>query len=349
MEVSKMDNEIKFKDLLLKFVEYKSYIYKKKYIIFLVSSIFSLIGLFYVFFSDDSYNAELTFVVEADNGIPSSSALSGFANQFGIDFGNIEGSTFSNNNILQLLKSRVVVENALFQSAKVNGKDDLLIEHYININDLKDEWSDKKVLDGFSFAKNNKSRIHDSISNVVWSQIIEEDLVIDLLDDDATIIKLSYNCVDEDFAIKFVNALIKEMSKMYVQNRTARANNTLSFLQNRADSVERELAIAEQNYALVKDVNSRIIKASGRLKEIQLLRNVEVLQAMYTEIIKNLEISKVTLLNQIPIINIIDTPKAPILKTQKSKKTTAVLFFFLGFFLSIMYLIFRKFLKDILR
>ena len=104
-----MDNEIKFKDLLLKFVEYKSYIYKKKYIIFLVSSIFSLIGLFYVFFSDDSYNAELTFVVEADNGIPSSSALSGFANQFGIDFGNIEGSTFSNNNILQLLKSRVVV------------------------------------------------------------------------------------------------------------------------------------------------------------------------------------------------------------------------------------------------
>ena len=85
------------------------------------------------------------------------------------------------------------------------------------------------------------------------------------------------------------------------------------------------------------------------MKSLWDVRNVEVLQAMYTEIIKNLVISKVTLLNQIPIINIIDTPKAPIIKTQKSKKTTAVLFFFLGFFLSIMYLIFRKFLKDILR
>ncbi len=342
-----MDNDIKIKDILLKFVEYKFYIYRKKYIILLFSLFCSAIGLIYVFFSEDTYNAELTFVVEADNGIPSSSALSGFANQFGIDFGSVEGSTFSNNNILQLLKSRVVVENALFQSAKVNGKDDLLIEHYININDLRDEWSDNKILNEFSFVNNNKSRLNDSITNVVWSQIIEEDLVIDLLDVDATIIKLSYNCVDEDFAIKFVNALIKEMSKMYVQNRTARANNTLSFLQNRADSVERELAIAEQNYALVKDVNRRIIKASGRLKEIQLLRNVEVLQAMYTEIIKNLEISKVTLLNQIPIINIIDTPKAPILKTQKSKKTTALICFILGFFLSIIYFVFRKFLKDI--
>lgn len=342
-----MDNDIKIKDILLKFVEYKFYIYRKKYIILLFSLFCSAIGLSYVFFSEDTYNAELTFVVEADNGIPSSSALSGFANQFGIDFGSVEGSTFSNNNILQLLKSRVVVENALFQSAKVNGKDDLLIEHYININDLRDEWSDNKMLNEFSFVNNNKSRLNDSITNVVWSQIIEEDLVIDLLDVDATIIKLSYNCVDEDFAIKFVNALIKEMSKMYVQNRTARANNTLSFLQNRADSVERELAIAEQNYALVKDVNRRIIKASGRLKEIRLLRNVEVLQAMYTEIIKNLEISKVTLLNQMPIINIIDTPKAPILKTQKSKKTTVLICFILGFFLSIIYFVFRKFIKDI--
>ena len=184
------------------------------------------------------------------------------------------------------------------QSAIVNGKEDLLIEHYLNINELKNEWNENNVLKDFSFHSVN-TRLHDSIKGLIWSNIVEDDLVIDLLVDDATIIKLSYNGSNEDFSIHFVNTLIQEMSKMYVQNRTARANNTLNFLQNRADSVARELDLAEQNLARVKDINTRIIKASGRLQEIQLLRDVEVLQAMYIEIIKNLEISKVTLLNQI--------------------------------------------------
>ena len=49
---------------------------------------------------------------------------------------------------------------------------------------------------------------------------------------------------------------------------------------------------------------------------------------MYIEIIKNLEISKVTLLNQIPIINIIDRQKAPIHKNQKSTKTAIIIALF---------------------
>ena len=58
----------------------------------------------------------------------------------------------------------------------------------------------------------------------------------------------------------------------------------------------------------IKDINQRIIKASGRLKELQLMRKVEVLNTMYLEIVKNLELSKLTLLNNTPIINIIDEP-----------------------------------------
>ena len=65
------------------------------------------------------------------------------------------------------------------------------------------------------------------------------------------------------------------------------ATNTIEFLQNRADSVFFELKNSEREYARTKDINQRIIKASGRLKELQLMRNVEVLNTMYLEIIKN--------------------------------------------------------------
>ena len=78
------------------------------------------------------------------------------------------------------------------------------------------------------------------------------------------------------------------------------------------------------------------------------MRRVEVLNAMYLEIVKNLELSKITLLNQTPIINIIDTPTLPLKEDKKSKILFGVLGGFLGGFLSICFFIFRKLFKDAL-
>ena len=147
-------------------------------------------------------------------------------------------------------------------------------------------------------------------------------------------------------AKQFSENLIDEMSKMYTTHQTKQARNTLGFLQDRADSVFVELDRTEQEFARIKDINQRIIKASGRLKELQLMREVEVLNTMYLEIIKNLEISKITLLNQMPIINIIDQPILPLKAEQLSKNITGILGGFLGGFLSIFFFVFRKLLKD---
>ena len=120
---------------------------------------------------------------------------------------------------------------------------------------------------------------------------------------------------------------------MYISHQTAQAENTLDFLQNRADSVFNELEFAEEKFAKTRDINERIVKASGRLKELQLMRKVEVLNTMYLEIIKNLELSKLTLLNQTPIINIIDKPILPLKQDKRSKSKFAILFGFIGGFL----------------
>ena len=91
-----------------------------------------------------------------------------------------------------------------------------------------------------------------------------------------------------------------------------------------------------------------IIKASGRLKELQLMREVEVLNTMYLEIIKNLEISKMTLLNQTPIIQIIDKPILPLEEDKISKTLAGILGGFLGGFLLVCFFVFRKLFKDAL-
>ena len=196
--------------------------------------------------------------------------------------------------------------------------------------------------------------MHDSISGNIWRDIIEEDkLVVEMQSDKANIISLSYVSVNKEFAKEFVEVLIDQMSKMYIVYQTAQANNTLDFLQNRADSVFGELELAEEEFARVKDINQRIIKASGRLKELQLMRKVEVLSTMYLEIVKNLELSKLTLLKETPIITIFDKPMLPrnYIQIEENSKSTilfGILGSFLGGFLSVCFFVFRKLFKDAL-
>ena len=188
---------------------------------------------------------------------------------------------------------------------------------------------------------------HDSILGNIWQHITEDKLTVEIQDEETNIITLSYISVDEYFAKQFTETIIDEMSKMYIKHQTKQARNTLDFIQDRADSVFVELEKSEQEFARIKDINQRIIKASGRLKEIQLMREVEVLNTMYLEIIKNLEISKMTLLNKTPIINIIDKPILP-LEEEKISKAAGILGGFLGGFLAVCFFVFRKLFRDAL-
>ncbi|MAO33839.1 MAG: lipopolysaccharide biosynthesis protein, partial [Flavobacteriales bacterium] len=116
--MSNYNDEIELKDILIGFSDYRYFLFKKKFYIIIFSAIFSLFGLLYAFISDSEYHADLTFIVEKDAGAISLGSMSGIASQFGFDFGGNEGSTFSQSNILELLKSRRVIVSTLMQSAK---------------------------------------------------------------------------------------------------------------------------------------------------------------------------------------------------------------------------------------
>ena len=175
--MERYNDEIQLKDILTKCSEYKVFLLKKKFIIIGLSSLFFVIGVVLAFNSETKYNAELTFVVEADSGGSGLGAMSGIASQFGFDIGGNSNTTFSQSNILELLKSRGVIESALMQSAIVNSKKNLLIEHYLGINKVKESWLEDKDFEGVSFH-DELSYIHDSISEIIWNNIIENNLSI---------------------------------------------------------------------------------------------------------------------------------------------------------------------------
>ena len=335
------DREIHLRDILIKISDYKNMLLRKKYSILAISVIFSIIGFLFAFTSKSLYHAELTFSVESENS-RGNSTLSGFSNQFGIDLGVSDVSSFSHNNIMEyILKSRNVIENTLMQEVTINNKKDLLIEHYLDVNKIKEDWSDGEGFSGVSFHKPNTYQ-HDSIMNGVFSNIVNNNLTIDLKSDEANIVSLVYTSVNEEFALKFVQVLINETKKLYIEDKTRQANNTLRFLQARKDSVNKELEKTDQEL----QKNKYNIRSSALLKQSSLETQKAFLKTVYLEIAKNLEASKISLLKSEPLIKIWDQPKRPLKKTARSKKIIVFLGFLLGATLSILYLVIRKFLRD---
>ena len=105
------NDEIKLKDILIKFSEYKSYLFSKKFWIITISVFFFVLGLIFSLIYDKKYTAGLTFVIEEQSEtLGSLGNMSGVANQFGFDIGGSSNTTFSQNNILEFLKLRVVFE-----------------------------------------------------------------------------------------------------------------------------------------------------------------------------------------------------------------------------------------------
>ena len=341
--------EVSIKDILLNINEFKNELFLKKYKISVFSILFVCSILFVISSKEKTYTAELTFVVEEENVASPLSSMSGIASQFGFDVFGGGTSTFSQQNIMQLLKSRGVISKTLLEDITINNQKDYIIEHYISLYEKKSLWinSDLNNL-GLSFSS-ALTQAHDSIISLAWEEIVEQSLHVDIKNDETNIISLSFTSSNENFSKLFAEKLISQMSMMYVEYKTKQASNTIDFLQSRSDSVFSELESSEREYARIKDINQRIIKASGRLKELQLMRNVEVLNTMYLEIIKNLEIAKMTLLNQTPIIQIIDRPILPLKDNSVSKLLVVIISIFISLILSIIYLFFVKLFRDSLR
>ena len=337
-----VNQEAELKDVLLKFSEYTKYLYAKRKKIIILFFIFLFIGIFLGYKVDSKYNAELTFVVENQQSSVNLGSISGIASQFGFDLGSGSEGTFSEENIQEFLKSQKVIYAVLNQTVKIDGYKGRFLEHYLRINEIDAIFIEDN--------QNSKSNLNnDSIKSFIWQEILEENLGVQMQDDDANIIVLSYESNNQLFSKQFVEAMIDELSKMYIDYKTAQSRRTLSFLEERADSVFVELKNSEEEYARVVDVNQRIVKASGRLKELQLLRETQVLNTMYLEIVKNLELAKMTLLNQTPIISVLDKPVLPLEDEKIPTPIFSILIAFLGTFFSIFFLIFKKFISDVLK
>jgi uncharacterized protein involved in exopolysaccharide biosynthesis len=344
-----VNDEISLKELIQKIKEWTLYLKTKWKIILSIAALGGAIGFVYASFQKPTYIATTTFVLEEDKGGSGLGGALGLASSFGLDLGGGGGGLFSSTNIIELMKSRFVVEKTLLNPVQVLADKKIsLADYYIQIFKLKEAWSKKPGLANINFPANSErskfSLKQDSILETISNNLKSNNLTIIQKDKKATIISLKVQTENELFSKLFCEQLLKETSDFYIETKSKKSRLNVDVLQHQADSIRSELNSAITGVAAATDnvynLNPAFnIKSSpSKRKQVDVQANTAIL----TQLVAQLELSKVSLRKETPLVQLIDRPILPLEKEKLGRLNSLLLGFFLTGFFTVLCLVFEQ-------
>ncbi len=130
---------VSFKDIFIEIEKLIKFLFSKWITIVIVAVIFAAAGLIYAIVKKPTYSATLNFVLSSNS--TTGGGLLGLASQFGVNINNDNSDVFSGDNIIILMTSRRMVQQALF--TKPENYNTTLLNIYIRDNEFNTAW-DKK-------------------------------------------------------------------------------------------------------------------------------------------------------------------------------------------------------------
>ena len=340
------NDEISLKELIQKIQEWIAFLKTQWKLIIGIAALGGIIGFVYASFQKPTYLATTTFVLEEDKG--GGGGALGLASSFGFDLGGGGGDLFTSSNVIELMKSRLVVEKTLLNPVQVAGKEISLTDYYIQINELKEAWAKKPKLANISFPVNADrtkfSLEQDSILQIISAGLTKNNLVIVQKDKKVSIISLTVKTESELFSKLFCEQLLKETSDFYIETKSKKSRLNVDILQHQADSIRAELNGAITGVAAASDnvynLNPayNVKKTPGTRRQVDVQANTAIL----TQLVAQLELSKVSLRKETPLIQLIDRPILPLEKDKVGRLKSLVLGGFLAGFLTVLYLVFGQ-------
>ena len=347
---SNIDNdEISLKELVLNLKVWAKYFILNWKFIILFGLLGGLVGYAIASKDEYKYNASLTFVLEEDRGGGSGGGLSGamgLASSLGIDIGNSGGGVFSGTNLPEFMKSRFIIEKTLLNPVFINNDTISIAEYYINLNKLRESWKETRF-QNIKFPYNTDRADfkieQDSILNIFYGELSNKKVLsIGQIDKKSTITEIKFTHNNENFAKVFCENLAMETSKYYIELKSKKARLNYEILQQQVDSIRSNLnsainGVATNNdnvYNLNPAFNIKRIPSSKKQFDVQ--SNSQIL----TQLLAQLELSKLALRKETPLIQIIDKPILPLDKKILDKSfafiiglTIGVFIFFIIFYL----------------
>lgn len=357
--INNQSDEISLKELILKIRDWWRYILSKWVIILAFGLLGGALGFWYATFKKPVYTATTTFVLEDEKGGGGLGNLAGLASMAGVEIGN-GGGIFQGDNIFELYKSRKMIVQTLLSKVEINGKRKLLIDRYIDFNELREKWSkmpslidlkfDVDSIEDGAFAL-NPNRLRDSVLTSIVNDIKKNYLLVAKTDKKLSIIEVAVKAKDEVFAKLFNEAIVKNVNDFYLLTKTKKSQQNIQIIQQKADSVRAVMNGAIYSAVAVVDATPNLnpTRQAQRIAPAQRAQfSAETNKAILSSLVQNLEMSKLALMKETPLLEVIDQPVYPLNKENFGKIKGIFIGGILFGFLATFFLLIKKLYKNII-
>ena len=337
MEERNNKEEISLKEIVDLIREYVTYLWTKKWYILIAGIIGGAIFFTREYIKPTTYTAELTFMVNEDDGgsLGGAAALLG---QFGLGGGS--SSEYNLEKIKELSRSRKITQNVLFDSIVIGDKNDLIANHIIRLYDYHKDWEDLPSLKDFFFS-NFDSQSFSNVENSALKALLRSLVgtskspgILRLNYEESTgILNISAVSLSPDLSIALSESMYTHLSYFYVKQSTEKQQFTLDLLEEKSDSTEQALYKAEYTLAKLMDNSQGFRLRTTQLKEQQLNRDIQIMTLAYGEILKNKATAEFLLESARPFFQVIDRPIYPLTSSTKILLINFVIGFCIGIIL----------------
>jgi len=315
--------------------------------LFMVGMLGSIIAIFISFYQTITYTAKSTFIVEDSKSTGGLSGIASLAGQFGVDVSGGNTGLISGDNILYYFKSESLAREVLLSPWVIN-RNFSFADIYVSTHGLIKKWESVLKNKKINFPPLNKGMkytlLQDSLLQVIIKDnILKKQVNISKIDKKASFINLSVTMNDEILAKEYSDKLLEVAINRFINLEIGKQKKNVNNLQLRVDNLNRILAqktfkSAElQTSAATMDLNPLYKTNTSIISELT-NRDKLMLNTVYGEVVKNLELAKFTLNQETPVIQIVDPTLLPLTKNKISKSIFAVL----GFSVAIVIFIFTK-------
>ncbi len=340
------DDRISIKGLFLRIADWIMYLWNHWKLILIGTTVIAGLYITYHLVRSAKYTAGTTFVLEV--GGAEGGQISSLASAVGLSIGGFssESELFSGENILELYRSYRMLKKTFLTKREFEGETTRLITRYAEQQRLLKKWQRKKGLQDFTFeVPVAEMRVaHDSLLMEVVEDFREKNMIAEKVSRRLSILRVSVTSKDQLFAKAFNEEIVLNVNEFYKETKTKKTFSNLKVLQFQADSVRKALDDALLKFGQVTEgiPNPNPVLATNLVNYQKLKIDIETTTAVYEEVLRQLEVAKITHLENIPLIQIVDYPILPLPDDKPSTLKMVVLAFFLGGFLVVAFLIGKR-------
>lgn len=354
INTSPQNKKIELKDIIHYFRKVWQQLLSKWLIVLIFGFSGALIGISLSFIIKPKYKASLSFALVDKSSY--SSGLANLASSLGLS-SMLGGSsdTFSGDNLIEIIKSKHVIEKTLLSAVNFEGEDKTLADLYIQLKKIDKKWhkSDNPELRNLNFPidqeRESFSRTQDSVlASISQSFIKRDELQIERKDKKTDIVNVDFISINEKFSKLFVEHLIAQTYDFYKNTKIAQSKGNINLIQHAADSIKELYESALYASASVAQTNINRASQLALVPRLKEEYNVQLYGSVYSEVLKNLETAKLEMARETPIFQIIDKPIYPLKKIRIGKLKGLVFGGFAGGILIVFFFMGRVFWDDFL-